>query len=251
MALAEQCVKTNPQSARCHDALGIVYGAAALSGGLTSIFKYAGRVKEEFQRAVELDPMYFDARENLGQFYLQAPGIAGGSVRKARDNAEDMAKLDANRAALLRAEIQMYEKEWDQTEATLTGIKPGSDTVVADALMQLWLSLAFRLNADGDTDRAQKQFERIIAAESNNVMAHQGLGIVFLGRNEADAAIASFNRALAINSKARVHYRLGQAYMVKGDKPKALDAFQRFIAYQATGNAADDARKMIEQLKRG
>jgi len=35
----------------------------------------------------------------------------------------------------------------------------------------------------------------------------------------------------------------------KGDKPKALAAFQQFISYQANGTAADDARSRIEVVE--
>jgi len=80
---AEACVAALPASSKCHQALGRLYGTAALASGPMGAIKYASRIKEEFVKAVELDPRSFEARRDLNQFYLQAPGIAGGSVRRA------------------------------------------------------------------------------------------------------------------------------------------------------------------------
>jgi hypothetical protein len=44
----EQCIKAMPQSAKCQNALGTLYGAAALSSGLVNGIKYASRIKESF-----------------------------------------------------------------------------------------------------------------------------------------------------------------------------------------------------------
>ncbi len=247
----EQCTKVLPQSARCHDALGMLYGMAAASGGMSAIFKYASRVKEEFQRAVELDPKFFDGRRDLNQFYLQAPGIAGGSVRKAIENAEAVAQIDANRGALLRAEVHIYEKEFDKAEAILNGIKPGSDAIVADTLPQIWSSLGYMLMNEKDFPRSQKVFERLVAVDVNNAAAHMGLGRAQLERKLVDEAIASLERAVRISEKIGAHYRLGIAYQTKGEKQKAISAYEKFLTYQATGKAADDIRSRLEELKRG
>jgi len=251
ITLAERCVASLPQSARCHSALGTLYASAALSGGMSAIFTYASRIKEEFVKAVELDPKFFDARNDLLQFYLQAPGIAGGSVRKAIANAEEMGKIDANRGAVLRAQVHIYEKEYEKAEALLIRIQPGADAQLADALTNAWASIGFSLINEKEPARAQKLFERLVASDMNSAFAHFGLGRAQFENKLVDAAIASFERALQLNDKLRAHYRLGIAYQTKGDKTKALAAFQQFISYQANGTAADDARSRIEVLKRG
>ncbi len=250
MTRTEQCTKQLPQSARCHDALGMLYGMAAASGGMSAIFKYASRVQEEFQRAVELDPKFFDGRRDLNQFYLQAPGIAGGSVKKAIENSESVAKIDANRGALLRAEVHIYEKEFDKAENVLNSIKPGNDTIVADTLPQVWASLGFNLINEKNPERAQKIFEHLVSVEPKSATAHIGLGRAQQERKQLDEAIASFERAANLNEKSGAHYRLGIACQTKGDKPKAIAAFEKFLTYQTAGKAADDARSRLEELKR-
>lgn len=228
MVKAEACTAALPKSAKCHHAVGRLYGAAAMSSGPLDMMKYASRIKDEFLLAVELDPSNFDARRDLNQYYLQAPGIAGGSVRKAINNADEMGKLNPVAGKLLRADVHSYEKEFDQAQALLNGIKPIGDKQVA---------------------KAQALFERLVAAEPNNAALHFGLGRAHLEANSLDQAIASMERALKMDNKLNAHYRLGIAYQQKGDKPKAVAALQQFLSYTSAGKAADDAKKRLAEMK--
>ena len=247
---AEACVAVAPQSAKCHQALGRLFGAAAMSSGPLNMIKYASRIKEEFLAAVEFDPKSFDARRDLNQYYLQAPGIAGGSVRKAIANAEDFGTINATQGQLLRAEVHAYEKEYDKAESVLSAIKPAGDEATTAALLQAWSSLGFAMINNKQPVKAQSLFERLLAADMNNAVLHFGLGRVHLENNAIDAAIASLERALKIDSKMNAHYRLGIAYQTKGDRSKAFAAFQQFLTYATSGKSADDARQRIDALKK-
>lgn len=251
IAKAEACVKALPASAKCHHALGRLYGAAALSSGLVNGIKYASRIKEEFARAVELEPKNFDARRDLNQFYLQAPGLAGGSVRKAIENCEAHGKHNATQGQLLRADVHIYEKEFDKAESLLSAVKPASDEIAARALPQAWVGLGFAMIGDKQAAKAQALFERQLVHDMNNALLHFGLGRAQLENNAVDAAIASLERAIKIDAKLNIHYRLGIAYQTKGDKPRAITAFQQFLGYAPPGKSADDARQRIEMLKVG
>jgi tetratricopeptide (TPR) repeat protein len=251
IARAEQCLQALPQSARCHSALGSLYGAMALSGGLGDIIKYAGRIKEMLRKAVELAPKNFEMRHDLNQFYLLAPGLAGGSVRKAIDNSSEFGRIDAARAQILRAEIHVYEQEYDRAEEILRAIQPGGDSELADAVSGAVSTMGFSMIQHDQAPRAQKLFEAQIAAMPNLAAAQFGLGRALLEQKQFAAAVAAIERALQIDPKMSVHYRLGIAYQGKGDKGRAMIAFQQFLSYQSQGKAADDARSRIEALKRG
>ncbi len=248
---AEACIKALPDSAKCHHALGRLYGAAATSSGLVDGIKYASRIKEEFLKAVELDPKSFESRQDLNQFYLQAPGLAGGSVRKAIEGSEAYGKINPAQGQLLRAEIHIYETEFDKAERLLANIKPVSDEVLSGALAQAWVSLGFAMLSSKQFGKAQILFERQLGADMSNAMLYFGLGRAQLENQSVDAAISSFERALKIDSKLNVHYRLGIAYQTKGDKPKAIAAFQQFLIYVNAGKAAEDAKQRIEALRAG
>jgi tetratricopeptide (TPR) repeat protein len=55
-------------------------------------------------------------------------------------------------------------------------------------------------------------------------------------------------RALQLNPKLNAHYRLGLAYQAKGDKAKAVSAFQQALARPLSEKAAADARQRLATL---
>jgi tetratricopeptide (TPR) repeat protein len=246
----EKCIAELPESARCHHALGAVFGSSAMSAGMVNGIKYAGKIKDMFVKAVELDPNHFDMRRDLGMFYLQAPGIVGGSVRKARANADDFAKLNPAQAQLLRADIHIYEKEFDQADKVLASIKPAAgDDALSNAISGAFTNLGFSYINDKKPALAVALFERRIVADMNNAVAHFGLGRAHLENGAIDLAIAALEKALVLDPRTNAHYRLGIAYQTKGDKSKAIAAFQQFITY-GSGKALDDAKARLDTLKK-
>ena len=176
IAKAEACIKAVPESAKCHHALGRLYSGAALSSGLINGVKYASRIKEEFAKTVALEPGNFSAHRDLIQFYLQAPGLAGGSVRKALEHSDAHGKIDATQGQFLRADIYIYEKEFAKAEALLPAVKSTGDDMTIRTISQAWVGLGFAMINDKQSAKAQILFERLLAADMNNASMHFGLG---------------------------------------------------------------------------
>lgn len=79
----------------------------------------AGRALDALKKAVELDPANVDARVFLAGYYLNAPVLAGGSVRKAREQAEAIVALDPSRGSSVLAGIHIKNEEYDEALAIL------------------------------------------------------------------------------------------------------------------------------------
>jgi tetratricopeptide (TPR) repeat protein len=92
--------------------LGSAYGVKARSAGVFKMLSLGGKVKKAFERAVELDPASPDAHSALMDFYLLAPGIAGGSVTKAREQAAEIRKRDAMRGHRAFGRIAEHQKDF-------------------------------------------------------------------------------------------------------------------------------------------
>ena len=71
----------------------------------------------EMQTAVQLNPQNGPALSDLGDYYAQAPGIAGGGTDKAQAIASQLDKVDAARAAQLRGDIAMAAKDYTTAES--------------------------------------------------------------------------------------------------------------------------------------
>jgi tetratricopeptide (TPR) repeat protein len=112
----EKAVQLAPNNGLYHLWLGRIYGEKA---DRTSFLKAAGLAKKvhaEFEKAVELSPESWQARTDLAEFYLEAPGIVGGSEEKARAQSDVLLTLNPGMAHWVRARIAQKHKENDAAE---------------------------------------------------------------------------------------------------------------------------------------
>lgn len=250
--LVKSCTEKLPRSSRCHHRLGQLYGVSAMSGGMMAAMKYGSKIKDLFIKAVEADPANFEARRDLIQFYLQAPGIVGGSVTSAQEQASAHARINAQQAKVLELDIHIFRKEWDQAEKVAASFS-GTDEASRNALRAATANLGFALINANQLPRAQKIFETAVKQNAEHAPFQFGLGRALLENKQLDPAIAALERAVELDPAIGAQYRLGVAYQMKGDKARAIANLERFLDVKPprTGKAADDARQRLELLKRG
>lgn len=114
---AAQAVIKNPSVSEHHSLFADTQVLKFVGTQNTSIIKlpgFARRVKRSYQTAVNLDPSNIKAREGLALFYLMAPGIIGGSVKKAEFQADAIEKIDTESAYPLKIGILKKRKRWAQ-----------------------------------------------------------------------------------------------------------------------------------------
>ena len=83
----EKAIALDPRNSEYHLWLGRVVGMQAQNANLLSKASLAKQTKAEFEKAVELDPNNLEARSNLIDYYVMAPGFMGGSIEKAQQQA--------------------------------------------------------------------------------------------------------------------------------------------------------------------
>ena len=113
VAWFEKAVALDPKSSENVLWLGRGYGTQAQKANFLKQASLAGKVKKAFEKSVELDPANIDGRSALIDYYLQAPGIMGGSVEKAREQAAEIARRDPMRGHRAAGRIAEYEKHFD------------------------------------------------------------------------------------------------------------------------------------------
>lgn len=105
----ERAVAARPGEARLRLALGDACGLLAQQAPLLSKLRWARRCREEYERAVALDPASIDARWALLGFSAIAPRLAGGSPERARREAAEIARLDALEGRIARGTLALIE----------------------------------------------------------------------------------------------------------------------------------------------
>lgn len=141
--LAEQSVKLNPRDAEAHAVLAESYGGKASGDvGMIEGFRLARATKSEAETALAIDPNNHLALRTLMEFYLDAPGLIGGSNSNAEGIAAKILTIDPAKGYLAKAEIATKENHSDQLE-TLYQKAVEADPRNYNALMDLgWLYVA-------------------------------------------------------------------------------------------------------------
>ncbi|HEX9254774.1 MAG TPA: tetratricopeptide repeat protein, partial [Candidatus Angelobacter sp.] len=80
--MGEKAIALDPQNSAYHLWLGRAMGRKAEDANPFTAFGLARKVKTEFERAVALDADNLPARNDLSEFYLEAPGVLGGDKGK-------------------------------------------------------------------------------------------------------------------------------------------------------------------------
>jgi len=154
----ERAIKADGHNADYHLWLGIALGLQARDVGRFRQAMLASRAKGEFERAVALDPRNVSAREGLVQFYSMAPGIAGGSMRRAREHASEIARVSPMRGRLASGMIREREKDYPGAERDYVA----AASLAPDSAAPL-MALGALYQRMGQWDRAFGSYERALA----------------------------------------------------------------------------------------
>lgn len=246
--LAETCVTASPANARCHLALGNALGTKAMSGSLFAAMAYVGTIRDSFKKAVELDPANLDARFSLLQFYLQAPGVAGGGTDKAAALAAHTASVSPDASRLMTALIDLHAGNSAKAEAGALGVQAPAGEVLAENQA----SILFNVAAGYVKDKKWSDAERILKVMQQRLPDEQltqyGSGRFNQEQGKHREAVTAFEQALTRQPRPHIYYRLGQSLQALGDKTRAAAAYEKAIAFRA-GLAKEQRADAEVQLK--
>jgi len=99
--------------------LGRAYGRRAETSSPLTAPGYASRARQNFERAMQLNPRNVDALGDLFEYYLEAPGFLGGGMDKARATAARIAEIDAGEGYRSQAKLAEKHKEYAAAEIEL------------------------------------------------------------------------------------------------------------------------------------
>lgn len=117
--LAEKAVALDGGVASYHRQLAEALGVAAQRSGIFRQLILARRFKNEIDAALALGPRDLQALRDLMEFYLLAPGLAGGDKAKARETVARIAEIDAAEGYAAGARLAEAGGERDRIEVLL------------------------------------------------------------------------------------------------------------------------------------
>lgn len=96
---------------------GGALGMIAKDANKFTALSMVDEVRDAFLKAIQLDPKHIPARWALVEFYLQLPGIVGGSEKKATRYAIELSQLSPVDGFLAKARIAEYFNRYSQAES--------------------------------------------------------------------------------------------------------------------------------------
>lgn len=226
----EKSVALNPRSSESYDWLGKAYGTQAQRASKLRQPFLAKKTKAAWEKAIALDPGNLEAKEDLIQYYLQAPGFLGGSKDKAKAIAADIRARNSYRGTLAAAQVCGSLKDDACVERELRSLVASHPDS----------SSAYSLLASVYT--GSRQFDKAFAVVDSRLKTRptDPLALYALGRT---ASISGQNlergeqalRAYIANpapkgpAAANAHHRLGLIAEKKGDKAGARSEYQRAL----------------------
>ena len=228
IASAEKAIKLAPNNSQAHFMLGSAYGSRIGQVGMFSQMSMAPKLRDAFEKTVALDPANLDAREALLQYYLQAPAMVGGGKDKASVQVAEIAKRDAARGHLARAQVFMLEKN---NAAALKSYEAAYAAKPSDKNIRLALGIGYQM-----TERWNEAFKHFRAWTAQDEKA--GPAWYQIGRTSAmsglqiEEGIAALQKYIGMPHAANepqnknAYHRLGQLYAKAGKTAEAKAALQ-------------------------
>jgi tetratricopeptide (TPR) repeat protein len=207
----EKAVELNDKNADYHFDLGRMYAEDARDASFFRAPFIAGDIKEQFERTVELDPDHLQGRMGLAQFYIQAPGIAGGDIDKALEQAEIIVTMDEMQGRFLLSQIYIEKEDLNKAEAEL------------------------------------KILEAKFGEDPEFYYFYNNYGYFLLNQGKVDEAIDKFKKQVSLSpEEANPYDSLGEAYRIKGMLAESLKKYQK--AYSIS--PSERVKEIIEELNK-
>jgi tetratricopeptide (TPR) repeat protein len=222
----EQASKLDPQAGLYQLWLGRTYGEKADRSSMFSAARLAKKVRESFERAVELDPTNWKARADLAEFYVEAPSVMGGGKDKALKEAAAIARLNPAIAHWVAAEVAEKNKD------SVTAEKEYRAAIaVSDSGARAWGDLAGFLkksNRFGEMELALTHLETARLDESDSLM--DGAQMLLETRRNFPLAERLLRRYLSSPDEEgpafKAHDILGQLLEKQGNREAAAREYR-------------------------
>lgn len=229
-----KAVRLRGVNAKYRVMLGNAYGMKAQKGSIFTKIGAAGKCLKEYEAAVRADPKYIDARRSLMEYYLQAPGIVGGSVAKAVAQCDTISILDEYAGFLARSRIYEYQNDRKAEEESYRKAIVADPKKTSAYRGLWWLYLKEKKVAKANALLAQA-----IRSVDDKSEIYYWAGLYSIQENDLSKAREMLDSALAADpGNAAVYYQMGKVSLLSGRNLRnGLKAFEKYLSIQAkSGN---------------
>lgn len=244
----ERATALDPNNGLYHLWLGRIYGEKADSASFVTAAGLAKKVRTEFETAVRFAPNNADARSDLAEFYLEAPGIVGGGKDKAEQEAMELARLDPARADWIRGRIAEKNKDMATAEKEY---RAAIDDSHGGA--HAWFNLALYYWHRQDLDKMQETLYHAVGARLDQPeVIMESAELLIKGNRDFPAAVQWLQRYLngptvEAAPAFKAHYLLGSVLEKQGNKQAAAEQYRAALSLAKNFSRAQQALNRVSQ----
>jgi tetratricopeptide (TPR) repeat protein len=243
----EKATSLDANSSTYHDWLGRAYGEKA---DRDHSFLLAKRVKQEFAKAVELDPSNLQARRDLEDFLLEAPWIVGGSKDDALAQVNEIAKINELQGHLARADYFVHLGKNEEAEAEYNAAISMNPQKV-----DVYFETADYYGKQKNGAEVEKLALEAAQVDPKDVRLayYHGEARVLMGNDltvaeeDLKSYLASSPRRSDWPSHAAARYWLGRLYEREG---KTMEAAEQYRAALQLDPGRKDAQRQLEAIEK-
>jgi Tfp pilus assembly protein PilF len=242
----KRAVALDSGNSRFHLWLGRVYGEKADRASFLNAAGLAGKTRDEFQRAVQLNPQDIDARLDLAEFYLEAPGIIGGGEDKAREQAKSIGANNPAREHWVYARIAEKKKDAQSAEREYR-----EQIKLSSGEAEAWLNYALFLRRQRRFDEMEQAILKLSQSPMSKLdVLVEAAQILFRAERSYPFAVQLLNRYLATGPVEeapafKAHYLLGMLLEKQGDKTGAAEQYRASLALARNWGLAKQALNRV------
>ena len=243
----ERARNLDPQKSLYYMWLGRIYGEKADRAGFLSAATLVKKVRNSFERAVELDPDSWEARTDLAEFYLEAPSIVGGGKDKAREQAKALLPLNPGMAHWVLARIA--EKDKNSVEAERE-YRAGIDATHGGA--RAWLDFSIFLRHAGRFEEMQQALEKVESAPVDRAESlMDGASLLLHADRYFPLGARLVRRYFSVGTVEegpafKAHTYLGELLEKQGDRRGAAEEYRFALALFRGHRRAEEGLKRVE-----
>lgn len=249
LPLAEKAVAIDGRTGRFHRQLAEVLGVTAQHSNWMQQLLLARRFRKEIDLALALDPRDVQANRDLMEFYLLAPGIAGGDIHKAAAIADRIEHIDIAEGLLARARLAEFQKQPGLAESHLRHAVEGapSNYNVRIALARLYTG-----STPPRLDEAAVEARQALELERTRVDAYEILASIHARRGDWDSLDAILSTAsTAVPDDLVPYYRAAEQLLANGRDLSRADRYLRVYLRQPPEGNEPTAEEARAKMKKG
>ncbi len=253
--LMREVVKAETESAVYHMTHAGYTFMSINDAGTLDQMSLAEEGRDAYIEALRIDSTLIEPRIGLAEFYIQAPGIAGGSWKKANEQAQALIDLPDGRGQfygyMMKARIAAERDRWKEMSENFTLAETAQGEEASPFVAMISHANAL-LDKKEDAKAALVQAERALPlAPATDYTVHAVMGRCKQSLKDWQGAADSFAQVLAIKPDAKLS-RLGYATALEklGKQTEALQHYREFVTRFPSDDLTEKAKDGIARLNR-